>query len=211
MLNLLNDVLELAKIEAGKMQVRAEEFVFADLCEGVISIFKQLAESKKLALDCSVDPAIPRLHQDPQKLRQILLNLLSNALKFTPEGGSIHLHAVLEGDDLVIKVIDTGIGISPEDQETVFEKFRQSSQVLTREKGGSGLGLSISKELAKILGGDITLQSTLGRGTTFTVRLPVRLDDVPDGAGQMNGEVGDVNRAFFKSELAGTAGHPSAG
>lgn len=180
LLNLLNDVLELAKIEAGKMQVRAEEFNVRDVCEGVASIFRQQAESKRLQLDCDLSENLPLLKQDPQKLKQILWNLLSNAVKFTPEGGRIHVQAFREAQDLVLIVADNGVGIAPEDQEAVFEKFRQSSQVLTREQGGSGLGLSISKELAKLLGGDITLASTLGQGTTFTVRIPLQLHDASE-------------------------------
>lgn len=180
LLNLLNDVLELAKIEAGKMHVKVEDFSFRDLCEGVVAIFRQQAENKRLILDCDITEQLPVLRQDPQKLRQILWNLLSNAVKFTPEGGRIQVTAHQEQSELVMVVTDNGIGIGPEDQETVFEKFRQSSQVLTREQGGSGLGLSISKELAKLLGGDITLASTLGQGTVFTVRIPVNLGDAPE-------------------------------
>ncbi len=180
LLNLLNDVLELAKIEAGKMQVRVEDFDLHDLCEGVTTIFRQQAEMKRLVLECHINDDVPMMKQDPQKLRQILWNLLSNAVKFTPEGGIIQVKGRRDQDDLVLTVSDTGVGIAPEDQEAVFEKFRQTSQVLTREQGGSGLGLSISKELAKLLGGDITLTSTLGQGTTFTVRIPIHLQDAPD-------------------------------
>jgi len=204
LLNLLNDVLELAKIEAGKMQVRVEEFNFLDLCEGVTAIFAPQAEHKNLHLTCNVGPTIPPLRQDAQKLRQILWNLLSNAVKFTPEDGSITVTALLDDNELIVHVADTGIGIEPEDQESVFEKFRQSHQVLTREQGGSGLGLSISRELAKLLGGDITLRSEVGKGTTFTVRLPVQLDDAPGSLGGLGAEaVGEE-----ATELAGSAGRP---
>jgi two-component system sensor histidine kinase BarA len=208
LLNLLNDVLELAKIEAGKMQVRVEEFDFRDLCEGVLNLFRQQAESKKLALESDIESEAATLRQDPQKLRQILLNLLSNAIKFTPEGGRIQLSAQRQGTELVIEVADTGIGISPEDQETVFEKFRQSSQVLTREQGGSGLGLSICKELVKLLGGDITLKSTLGQGTTFTVRLPLRLDEATAVA-EASGN-GELTSPLMRPELAGSGAGPSS-
>jgi signal transduction histidine kinase len=205
LLTLLNDVLELAKIEAGKMKVRTEEFSFRDLCDGVVTLFRQQAENKHLSLDCDVAENIPLLRQDPQKLRQILLNLLSNAIKFTQEGGSIKVSARLDIHHLLIEVSDTGIGVSSEDQAVIFEKFRQSSQVLTREQGGSGLGLSISKELAKLLGGDITLQSTLGKGTAFTVHLPLQLVEVTstlDVASQ-NGRLESVsiNGEPLKSEV----------
>lgn len=205
LLNLLNDVLELAKIEAGKMQVRPEEFNFRDLCEGVAAIFRQQAENKRLNLDCDIADNVPTLKQDPQKLRQILWNLLSNAVKFTPEGGQIRIQAHAEQDDLLIVVSDTGVGIAQEDQESVFEKFRQTSQVLTREQGGSGLGLSICKELAKLLGGDIVLKSTLGQGTTFTVRIPINLEEAFETISDFDAE--QVTQNITK-ELAGTATHP---
>ncbi|MFT3878173.1 MAG: ATP-binding protein [Gemmatales bacterium] len=207
LLNLLNDVLELAKIEAGKMQVRPEEFNFADLCEGVAAIFRQQAENKRLNLDCDIAANIPTLRQDPQKLRQVLWNLLSNAVKFTPEGGQIRIQASVEGDELIIVVSDTGVGIAQEDQEAVFEKFRQTSQVLTREQGGSGLGLSICKELAKLLGGDIVLKSTLGQGTTFTVTIPVYLNETEETSSEFDTEQLVIHEPT--KELAGTAVHPS--
>jgi signal transduction histidine kinase len=108
-------------------------------------------------------------------LQQILSNLLSNAIKFTPEGGTVTLKAVTDGFHVVIMVTDTGVGIAPEDQELVFEKFRQAGNPLTREHAGTGLGLSIVRELSKLLGGEVSLVSELGRGSTFTVRLPLKL------------------------------------
>ena len=106
-------------------------------------------------------------------------NLVSNAIKFTPEGGRVTLKATFQDDRLQLIVVDTGVGIAPEEQELVFDKFRQASNPLTREQGGTGLGLSIVRELAKLLGGDVTLQSDLGRGSTFTVRVPARLKELP--------------------------------
>src|SRR5205807_10030090 len=121
------------------------------------------------------DPGLPLLRQDVVKLQQILSNLLSNAIKFTPEGGRVLLKAEAELPYFVLTVADTGVGIAPEEQELVFEKFRQAGNPLTREHAGTGLGLSIVKELAKLLGGEVSLQSELGRGSTFTVRLPLQL------------------------------------
>ena len=109
------------------------------------------------------------------KVRQILSNLLSNAIKFTPEGGRVQVKTELTGGQIVLTVSDTGVGIAPEEQELVFEKFRQSGNPMTREHAGTGLGLSIVRELSKLLGGDVALQSELGRGSTFTVRLPLQL------------------------------------
>ncbi|MBV9124978.1 MAG: DUF3365 domain-containing protein, partial [Planctomycetes bacterium] len=153
LLNLINDILDLAKIEAGKMQVRVEEFSIHDVCEGLLSMFRPMAEKKNIDLRGQIDPGIPLLRQDVVKLQQILSNLLSNAIKFTPEGGRVVLKAEADLQQLVLTVIDTGVGIAPEEQELVFEKFRQSGNPLTREHAGTGLGLSIVRELAKLLGG----------------------------------------------------------
>ncbi|MFM8272990.1 MAG: ATP-binding protein, partial [Gemmata sp.] len=105
--------------------------------------------------------------------------LLSNAVKFTPEGGRVTLKAATDGHDLVFTVSDTGVGIAPEEQDLIFEKFRQAANPMTREQGGTGLGRSIVRELAKLLGGDVTVHSELGRGSTFTVRIAARLADEP--------------------------------
>jgi signal transduction histidine kinase len=179
LLNLINDILDLAKIEAGKMQVRPEEFSIHDVAEGLLNMFRPMAEKKNIDLRGQIDPGIPVLHQDVVKLQQILWNLLSNAIKFTPEGGRVLLKADADPLHVVLTVSDTGVGIAPEEQELVFEKFRQSGNPLTREHAGTGLGLSIVRELAKLLGGEVTLQSELGRGSTFTVRLPLQLNEEP--------------------------------
>jgi signal transduction histidine kinase len=179
LLNLINDILDLAKIEAGKMQVRLEEFSIHDVCEGLLNMFRPMAEKKNIDLKGHIDPAIPLLRQDPIKLQQILSNLLSNAIKFTPEGGRVLLKAEADPLYLTLTVTDTGVGIPPQEQELVFEKFRQGGNPLTREHAGTGLGLSIVRELSKLLGGEVTLQSELGRGSTFTVRLPVQLSQEP--------------------------------
>jgi two-component system sensor histidine kinase BarA len=179
LLNLINDILDLAKIEAGKMQVRLVEFSSYDVCEGMLTMFRPLAEKKNIDLRSALAPGIPLLRQDVVKFQQILSNLLSNAIKFTPEGGRVLLKAETELSHLVLTVSDTGVGIAPEEQELVFEKFRQSGNPLTREHAGTGLGLSIVRELTKLLGGEVTLQSELGRGSTFIVRLPLQLSEEP--------------------------------
>jgi signal transduction histidine kinase len=176
---LIGDILDLAKIEAGKMQVSLGSFDAADACEGLLAMFRPLAEKKNIDLKGAYAPDMPRLRQDMVKLQQILNNLLSNAIKFTPEGGRVVLKADVEGPHLVLTVQDTGVGIAPEEQELVFEKFRQGGALMTREHGGTGLGLSIVRELSKLLGGEVTLQSELGRGSTFTVRLPSQLSEEP--------------------------------
>jgi two-component system sensor histidine kinase BarA len=181
LLSMINDILDLAKIESGKMEVRSEDFSIRDVCEGLTNLCRPVGERKNVTMECRLDEAIPLLRQDPGKLKQILYNLLSNAIKFTPEGGRVTLRARAEGRFVVVEVEDTGIGIAEEDRETIFEKFRQAKlpgqgeNVLTREHQGTGLGLSIVRELTKLLGGDVHLQSQPGQGSTFTVRIPMML------------------------------------
>ena len=182
LLNLINDVLDLAKIESGKMEIHPTEFLIADLVERSVGAMLPLAEKKNLDLGLDVDPELPVLSQDLGKLQQILSNLLSNAIKFTPEGGRVRVRAEPVNETrFTLTVTDTGIGIPLEDQERIFEKFRQGAAVpgqretLTREYEGTGLGLSITKELAKLLGGEIRLQSEFGKGSVFVVELPIRI------------------------------------
>jgi signal transduction histidine kinase len=196
LLNLINDILDLAKIEAGKMQVRVEEFSIHDVCEGLLNMFRPLAEKKNIDLRGLIDPGIGLLRQDVVKLQQILSNLLSNALKFTPEGGRIQLKAEPDGAYVRIIVADTGVGIAAEEQDLVFEKFRQAGNPLTREHTGTGLGLSIVRELSKLLGGEVKLESELGRGSTFTVRLPLQLSQ--DSRLEFN--LGDVRIDLSKAQ-----------
>jgi signal transduction histidine kinase len=182
LLALINDILDLAKIEAGKMQVRVTDVVVGDVCEGALAMFRPMAEKKNIDLRGQVD-AMPPVRQDLVKLQQIISNLLSNAIKFTPEGGRVILRASAApgpgGEQLVLTVSDTGVGIAQEEQELIFEKFRQAGNPLTRQHGGTGLGLSIVRELSKLLGGEVTVQSELGRGSAFTVRLPLQLSEEP--------------------------------
>ncbi|AMV38209.1 ATP-binding protein [Planctomyces sp. SH-PL62] len=181
LLGMINDILDLAKIESGKMEVRGEDFSIRDVCEALTNLTRPMADRKDVTLECRLDEAIPLLRQDPGKIRQILYNLLSNAIKFTPEGGRVTLRARTDGRFVVLEVEDTGIGIAEEDRDTIFEKFRQAKapgqadDVLTREHQGTGLGLSIVRELARLLGGEIHLRSQLGQGSTFTVRIPLQL------------------------------------
>jgi two-component system, NarL family, sensor histidine kinase BarA len=183
LLNLINDVLDLAKIESGKMERHGVEFSISDLIEKMVGSMLPLAERKNIDLGWDVDPRLPVLVQDPGKIQQILNNLLSNAIKFTPEGGRVRVRAELRGlDRFVIVVEDTGVGIPLEEQERIFEKFRQGrsgpgvNDPLTRPFEGTGLGLSIVRELSKLLGGDVHLVSEFGKGSVFTVLLPVRID-----------------------------------
>jgi len=179
LLSLINEILDLAKIEAGKMEVSITEFRFDDVSEGLLTMTRPLAEKKNIDLQSVIPPDIKNLRQDRVKLRQILANLLSNAVKFTPEGGKVVLKVEQEGKNHCMTVSDTGVGIAPEEQDLVFEKFRQAGNTLTREHDGTGLGLSIVRELTKLLGGEVSLQSELGKGSTFTVVIPIELSTEP--------------------------------
>jgi len=176
---LINDILELAKLEAGKMRLHPEVMNVAQACEHAVALIRPQADAKNIDVRVVADPPPPPVRQDAGKVHQIITNLLSNAVKFTPEGGWVTLKAACDGHDLVLTVSDTGVGIAPEEQDLIFEKFRQAANPMTREQGGTGLGLSIVRELAKLLGGDVTVQSELGRGSTFTVRIAARLADEP--------------------------------
>jgi len=184
LLEMINDILDLAKIESGKMEVRLSDFHIEQVVAAQCDMARPLTERKNIDLESQIEPNLVEMFQDQAKVQQILNNLLSNAIKFTPEGGRIVISAIRSPQgELILTVADTGVGIAEEDQIAIFEKFRQGKSVLTggdamtREYSGTGLGLSIVKELCKLLGGEISLQSELGKGSTFTVRLPwVRAD-----------------------------------
>lgn len=195
LLALINDILDLAKMEAGRIRVRPEELSPADVCERAVALFRHQAEKKDIDLRVEAPTTLPTVRQDAGKLAQILQNLMSNAIKFTPEGGRVTLTAAVEGESLVLSVSDTGVGIAAEEQEMVFDKFRQASNPLTREQGGTGLGLSIVRELAKLLGGDVRLRSDLGRGSTFILRVAARLTDDPTAAFELPEEPPPGTRA----------------
>ncbi|MBK9118984.1 MAG: HAMP domain-containing protein [Phycisphaerales bacterium] len=181
LLEIINDLLDLAKIEAGKVEVRREPIVVAALLNTLCDHVRPLADRRKLQLALEVPEPLPNLQSDAGKLRQIVYNLVSNAIKFTPEGGLIRLRAERDGDTFVrLLVSDTGPGIAPEHHDLIFEKFRQIDQSATREHHGTGLGLAIARELTTILGGTIGVESEVGRGATFWVRLPTVAPETTD-------------------------------
>ncbi|GIS61109.1 MAG: hypothetical protein CM1200mP2_33340 [Planctomycetaceae bacterium] len=184
LLTMINDVLDLAKIESGRMEVHAVEFSLGDLIDRLVNSIAPLAEKKNIDVVSAFDPDCPLLFQDIGKLEQILLNLLSNAIKFTPEGGRVRVSGQShDARQVDLLVEDNGVGIPLDDQEAIFEKFRQGSglpgqqDAMTREYGGTGLGLSIVKELTRLLGGSVILESEFGKGSTFTIRIPVQHTD----------------------------------
>ena len=174
LLELINDLLDLAKIEAGRLELRVQPLSLGDLLEALAGLLKPLLEKKRLELHVKVAVDVPILQTDPARLQQILFNLLSNAIKFSPEATTVELVAVREGIDAIrIVVSDHGPGIDKSHHQTIFEKFRQIDSGMTRTHGGTGLGLSISKELANLLGGKIGVESELGRGARFWLLLPI--------------------------------------
>lgn len=176
LLDLINDLLDLAKIEAGRMEVRSEPLSLSDLFEALTSVLKPLTEAKGLSIAPSVAPDVPIIETDPAKLQQILYNFLSNAIKFSPQGGRIELTAALEDGRVHISVTDHGMGIEPDKQALIFEKFRQLDGSVTRQHSGTGLGLAISKELTALLGGSIGVSSSPGQGARFYVVLPLKIE-----------------------------------
>jgi CheY-like chemotaxis protein len=174
LLTLINQILDLSKIEAGRMEVQRNLVPLAEVAEHAERTFRPVAREKNLEFNVTVDPDVPTvITTDGQRLRQILTNLLSNAFKFT-ETGAVEMRVTMEENRAVAFTIsDTGIGIPPDKQEIIFEAFQQVDASTSREYGGTGLGLTISRELARLLGGEIHVRSTPGHGSTFTLRVPV--------------------------------------
>jgi two-component system, NarL family, sensor histidine kinase BarA len=187
LLGMINDLLDLARIEAGRAVVRVDKVAVTDACQTLLTLMTPLAEQKQISLRGALAPDVPIVSTDAGKLQQILYNLLSNAVKFTPAGGAVTLSTALAQSqrsgqtipEVEISVADTGPGISEAEQARIFEKFYQSDHTLTKEAGGAGLGLSIAKELATLLGGRLTLKSEPGHGATFTLTLPVEPPPAP--------------------------------
>jgi PAS domain S-box-containing protein len=173
---LINDVLDIERIEAGRMPLQISQFSVQDVVREVIEELQGVISQSTATVNVTLPPDLPRLKSDRQKLKQILVNLLSNALKYTKDGTVeiVAQHAASEGR-IALAVRDTGVGIAPEDHTRIFEPFQQAKRVITRPQGGTGLGLAISRRLARMLGGDVGVESQLGAGSTFTVHFPVRV------------------------------------
>jgi signal transduction histidine kinase len=171
LLNLINDILDLAKVEAGRMELQPSTFELPQLLENAASMVRERATRQGIGLTVATDSSVGEMEGDERKVKQILFNLLSNAVKFTPSGGSITLAARAADGELVISVQDTGIGISADDQEKIFEEFYQVGASRTQE--GTGLGLALTRRLVELHRGQLTVESAPGVGSTFTVTLPL--------------------------------------
>jgi PAS domain S-box-containing protein len=174
LLSLINDILDLSKIEAGRMDLETVEFDLPAALENAITLVRERAQRGGVALRLDTDPALGAFVGDERKLKQVVLNLLSNAVKFTPRGGAVSVAARRVDGAAEISVSDTGAGIAPEDQEAIFEAFRQVGTDVTRKREGTGLGLALTRRFVELHGGTIAVRSALGKGSTFTVTLPVR-------------------------------------
>jgi PAS domain S-box-containing protein len=174
LLQLINGVLDLAKVESGKMEFFPEWFSLETAIQEVISVTRAMAREKSITLSSDVSPGMPEVTLDPQKFRQILYNLISNAIKFTGEGGTVTISAEAspDGETFLVHVADTGIGIKPEDLPKIFTEFQQLETGPARRFSGTGLGLTLVKRMVEHQGGNISVASEFGRGSTFTVKLP---------------------------------------
>jgi signal transduction histidine kinase len=172
LLSLINDILDLSKIEAGQLNLSTDRFKISDVIQNAIDLSKPFAQSKNLLLTSVVDPEIPEIISDQFRVQQVIINLVNNALKFT-EVGSVKVEAFKNGRYLVVRVIDTGIGIEASHIDALFKPFIQIDAGITRKHEGTGLGLSISKKLMTMLGGTISVESKPEKGSTFTIELPL--------------------------------------
>lgn len=181
---LINDILDLTKIEAGKLSWHITELSVDEVIRSSIATMQSLADNKSILVSLQIEPRLPALVGDRDRLVQVLTNVLSNSIKFTPQGGKIEVTARLvqtPKPQIVVSVSDTGVGIPEEDLELIFEKFQRSGDVLTNNTEGTGLGLTISRQIVEYHGGRIWVESTLGKGSTFTFTLPLdRVWNIPE-------------------------------
>ena len=170
-LSLINDILDLSKVEAGRMELEVSEFSLGDVLTGVSTLVREQAAQREIRLDLFIDPTVIVVAADERKVKQVVLNLVANAVKFTPDGGHVTISTRQLADTVEVSVRDDGIGIAPDDQARIFEEFARAG-VTTRE--GTGLGLALAKKFVALHGGRIWVESTLGQGSTFTFTLPKR-------------------------------------
>jgi len=173
LLSLINDILDLSKIEAGRMELELTNFHLPTALDNALTLVRERAGRRNIALQMSVDERLGEVRADERKIRQVVLNLLSNAIKFTPEGGRIEIGAMPRDGSVEVSVSDTGVGIAPEDQDAIFEEFRQVGTA-DKKAEGTGLGLTLCRKFIELHGGRIWVKSQLGAGSTFTFSIPVR-------------------------------------
>lgn len=173
LLEMINEILDISKIEAKAMTLNITEFLLSQAVDEVVNIVKPLADKKSIFIETTLDKD-KAIFADFQKIRQILYNLLSNAIKYSPEKGTIEVNARFNSDNFIIEVKDNGIGIALEDQRKIFEKFVQLENAYTKKESSTGLGLTITKELVEMHNGEITINSAIGKGTVFVVKIPIR-------------------------------------
>ena len=183
LLELLNEILDLSKVEAGRMDLEYSSFDLRSLLELATSMLRERAVLHGIDLRIETDADVGSVYSDELRLKQVLLNLVTNAVKFTEEGGSVVVHAEREGAEILITVTDTGIGVPEADRERIFESFQQGGRGSSREEG-TGLGLTLSRRLVELLGGRMWLESQVGRGSTFGFSLPAGSREATDGAGE---------------------------
>jgi signal transduction histidine kinase len=172
LLSLINDILDLSKVEAGRLELELSRFHLPTAVDSAVTLVRERANRHGITLDIAVDAGVGNIVGDERKIRQILLNLLSNAVKFTPEGGRVSVAATAADGVVTVAVSDTGIGIAPEDQAAVFEEFRQVGRDDARKQEGTGLGLALAKKFVELHGGRIWVRSEVGTGSTFAVTIP---------------------------------------
>jgi signal transduction histidine kinase len=174
LLSLINDILDLSKIEAGRMELEMSVFHLPTAITNAMTLIRERAQRHGILLGLDVDQQLGEFSGDERKFKQIMLNLLSNAVKFTPDGGKVDVSARKDNGSIEVAVRDTGIGIAPEDQAVVFEEFRQVGRDTMRKAEGTGLGLALTRRFVELHGGAIRLDSAPGRGSTFSFTLPLR-------------------------------------
>jgi signal transduction histidine kinase len=172
LLSLINDILDLSKVEAGRMELEVSDFSLPNAIDSALTLVRERATRRGITVRAAIYNGIGEISGDERKIRQVLLNLLSNAIKFTPEGGRIEVQVVPANGGVDISVSDTGVGIATEEQEAAFEEFRQVGTSATKQEG-TGLGLALCRKFVELHGGKIWVTSTLGEGSTFTFRLPL--------------------------------------
>jgi PAS domain S-box-containing protein len=189
LLSLINDILDISKVEAGRMELELSTFEISVLLEQAMALVRERAKRSGVQLTMEIDPRCAEFTADERKVKQVLLNLLSNAVKFTPRGGQVSMKASLIDNAMNISVTDTGVGIAPEDQQRVFEEFYQASGDYSRKREGTGLGLALAKRYVDLHGGHIWVQSEVGHGSTFIFSLPVRpyVEKSAESLGELSG------------------------